>query len=187
MLTIAAFLASRIAALACSLMSPVRLFRIYKACHHYRALLNTMGTTGAPAPGSEMPPSRARSNTQSILSTVWCAPGLAEAHLTNCSCTGKVDFDQGHMSAVLVSCSRHYSGIEEVNNSVSALLQVSCEILGKPSSLSLSQHASIPSFSQVQDTHAHHKYFQAILAAATWSPVQLNSSGFLDVHGTDTL
>lgn len=168
-------------------MSPVRLFRIDEACHHYRALLNTVGTTEAPTPGTQLVPSGAHSNTQSILSTAWCAPGLADALLTNCSCTGKMDFDQGHMSAGLVSCSRHCSGIEEAKNPVSALLQVSCEISGKPSSLSLSQHANIPSFSQVQDHHAHHKYFQAILAAATWSPVQLNSSGFLDVHGTDTL
>lgn len=168
-------------------MSPARLFRIDKACHHYRALLNTVGTTEAPAPGTELVPSGAHSNTQSILSTAWCAPGLADALLTNCSCTGKVDFDQGHMSAGLASCSRNYSGIEEIKNPVSSLLQASSEILGKPSSLSLSQHANIPSFSRVQDTHGHHKYFQEILASATWSTVQLNSSGFLAVRGTDTL
>lgn len=146
-----------------------------------------MGTTEAPAPGTELVPSGAHSNTQSILSTARCAPGLADALLTSCSCTGKVDFDQGHMNAGSASCSRHYSGIEEIKNPVSALLQASCEILGKPSSLSLSQHANIPSFSQVQDTHAHHKYFQAILAVATWSTVQLNSSGFFAAHGTDTV
>lgn len=168
-------------------MSSARLFRIDTACHHYRALLNTVGTTEAPAPGTDLVPSGAHSNTQSILSTAWCAPGLADALLTNCSCTGKVDFDQGHMSAGLASCSRQYSGIEEIKNPGSALLQASCEILGKPSSLPLSQHANIPSFNQVQDTHAHHKYFQESLAAATWSTVQLNSSGFLAVHGTDTL
>lgn len=167
-------------------VSPVRLFRIDKACHHYRALLNTTETTEAPAPGTKLVPSGAHSNIQSILSTACCAPGLADALLTNGSRTGKVDFDQGHMSAGLASCSRHYSGIEEIKDPVSALLQVSCEILGEPSSLPLSQHANIPSFRQVQDAHAHHKYFQATLATATWSP-ELNSSGFSDVQDTETL
>lgn len=162
-------------------MCPVRLFRIGKACHHCTALLNTMETTEAPAPGTKLVLSGAHSNIQSILSTAWCVPGLADALLTNCFCTGKLDFDQGHMPAGLASCSRHYSGTEEIKNPASSLLQVSCEILGKSSSLSLSQHANIPSFSQVQDTQAHHKYFQATLASATQSPVQLNSSGFLDV------
>ncbi|KAI1240801.1 hypothetical protein IHE44_0009244 [Lamprotornis superbus] len=73
----------------------------------------------------ELVPSGTHSNTQSILSTVSCAPGLADALLTNWSCTGKLDFDQGHMSAGLASCSRHYSGIEEIKNPVSAPLQVS--------------------------------------------------------------
>lgn len=57
-------------------------------------------------------------------------------------------------------------------------------MLGKPSSLSLPQHANIPS---CQDTQAHHKSFQASLTAATRSAVQPNSSGFLAVRSTDTL
>lgn len=171
-------------------MSPVRLYRIDKTCHHYRALLNTMGTTEAPAPGTPRNPSWFQVGHTATPKASWALPGVLQGWLMlswpTAPALGKWTLIRA-TSAGLASCSRHYRGIEKIKNPVSALLKVSCKILGKSSNLSLSQHANIQFFSQVQDSHAHHKYFQALLAAATWSPVQLNSSGFLDVHGTDTL
>lgn len=152
----------------------------WHACNHYRALLNTLGTTEVPRPRTELVPNGAHSNTQSILSTV------GGALLANYPCTGKRDFDKGHLSAGLASCSRHLSGIEEIGNPLPAILQAPCVILGEPSRLSLPQHANIPSWAQCQDTHVHPKHFQASLTAATWSAVQPNSSG-LAACSTGTL
>lgn len=86
----------------------------WQACNHCGALLNTVGTTEAPRPSTELVPSGAHSNTQSILRTAW------SALLANYPHTGKKDFDKGHLSAGLGSCSRHLTGIEEIGNPVPA-------------------------------------------------------------------
>lgn len=121
----------------------------WQACNYYRALLNTIQMHLDSATKLVL-----RGAHHSILNTAKGASGLASALLVNYSCTGKLDFDKSHLSEGLASCSSHCSGTGKVANPVPALLQASCEILGKPSSLSLSQHANILS---CQDTQAHHK------------------------------